>query len=190
MKIDYTQEFLEIIKGQDWLMSALRAVREVDLPDWYIAAGAIRNTIWNHLHAFPTTFHQKDIDVAYFDKNDINGVKEHLFKEALPRKEERFTWDVVNQVRAHTFKHSPTTGRQVRSTADSIRYWSETSTCIGVRLEKDDSFTICAPYGLKDLMTLVVRPIHPPFQILSLYQERVQAKNWGYFWPKLKIRRV
>jgi uncharacterized protein len=36
-------------------MSALRAAREVDPPDWLIAAGAIRTAVWDFLHGYAPT---------------------------------------------------------------------------------------------------------------------------------------
>jgi len=77
----------------------------------------------------------------------------------------------------------------VKSSCESIAYWGETPTCVGVRLNDDDSITICAPHGLDDLMNLVVKPVPKPYQDLSFYKKRVESKNWDKFWSKLKIIR-
>lgn len=169
-------------------MEALTDVRNLKLPDWYIAAGAIRNTIWNHFHHYPTTLHQKDIDVAYFDISDMVGKQEKISERILRTKSPSLKWEVVNQARAHLFKQALSVKRQpATSSSESIAYWSETATCVGVRLEKDNSFTICAPHGLDDLMNLVVRPVPKPYQDLSLYRQRVQGKKWDHIWPRLRI---
>jgi hypothetical protein len=180
------EKIREIIKQQGWLMNALRDVRDLKLPDWYLAAGAIRNTLWNYLHNYPTTYNQKDIDVAYFDILDMNGKREKLSEELLKEKSPNLKWEVVNQARGHLF--NPLRPR-VNSSGESIAYWSEIPTCIGIKLEINDALTICSPHGLDDLMSLIVRPIPPPYQELSLYRQRINEKQWEKFWPKLKIVR-
>lgn len=169
-------------------MGALKNVRNLNLPDSYIAAGAIRNTVWNYIHNYPTISHQKDIDVAYFDTSDMEGKKEKLSEEILKRKLPNFEWDVVNQARAHLFGlENNVEHPQVKSSCESIAYWSEIPTCVGVRLEDDDTFKVCAPHGLDGLMSLIVEPVPKPYQELSLYKKRVASKNWAQIWPKLKI---
>ena len=39
-----------IIADDAIAMEQLRAVRSLDLPDWCIAAGFVRNRVWDHLH--------------------------------------------------------------------------------------------------------------------------------------------
>ena len=183
----YETKLIQIIRQQDWLMGALKNVRDLRLPDWYIAAGAIRNSVWNHLHNFPTTSHQQDVDVVYFDSSDMNREREKASEEILRKKLPNLKWEVVNQARGHLFEHGQKTRQPANSSCESIAYWSETPTCIGIRLEDDGSFTICAPHGLDDLMNLVVKPIPQPYQNLTLYRERIYEKHWNKFWPKLKI---
>ena len=76
-------KLIEIMQQQPWLMDALKSVRDLQLPDWYIAAGAIRNTVWNYLHGYPTTHNQKDVDVVYFDLSDMKGKRENSSEQIL-----------------------------------------------------------------------------------------------------------
>lgn len=187
MEEDYEKRLVQIIRMQDWITDALVAVRDLRLPDWYIAAGAVRNTVWNYLHDFPTTAHQKDVDVIYFDVNDLKGMRESDSENMLKKKILSLNWEVVNQARAHLFDHASTKRPSVKSSSESIAYWSETPTCVGIRLELDDSLTVCAPHGLADLMNLIVRPIPQPYQSRPLYEKRISEKNWSKQWPKLRI---
>jgi len=188
MRISNKDQFIEIITHQDWLIETLRDVRSLNLPGWYIAAGAIRNTVWNYFHDYPTKSNQNDIDVVYFDLKDMKGNKEKIYEEKLKQINSDLNWEVVNQARAHLFKQSPNfTRTPAKSSCDAIAYWSETPTCIGVRLEDNDSLTICSPHGLTDLMDLVVRPVPKPYQDLFLYRKRIAEKNWNKTWPNLKI---
>ena len=188
--MDYKKRFKEIILGQEWFLDALRSVRGLDLPDWYIAAGAVRNTVWDALHNFSRTV-LKDIDVVYFDSSDIEGLREKDSEAKLRKLNDSINWEVVNQARGHLFQQGyEKTRLPVSSSCESIAYWSETPTCVGVRLEKDDSLTICAPHGLTDLMELRVRPIPEPYRDLSLYKSRINEKRWEKKWPKLQIERI
>ena len=175
-------QLVKIIENEEWLMTALRDVRGLYLPDWYIAAGAVRNTVWNSLHGRPGVENLKDIDVVYFDASDIEG-KVGKEAEAFLKAKNPLPWEVVNQATAHLFNKR----KQVYSSSESIAYWSETPTCVGVRMNEDDSLEICAPHGLYDLMNLIVRPIPEPYQNLTLYGHRIEQKQWEKTWPKLKI---
>jgi uncharacterized protein len=39
-----------LIRSDAWMMECLQAVERLKLPDWYIAAGFLRNAIWDFLH--------------------------------------------------------------------------------------------------------------------------------------------
>lgn len=188
MPNQHETNLIEVIKQQDWLMAALRDVRDLNLPDWYIGAGAIRNTVWNYYHNKPTDAHLQDIDVVYFDPSDMKGEGEELAEKSLNVKQPNLDWEVVNQARAHLFKESARKSRPAaKSSCEAIGYWIEIPTCTGVRLNSDDSFTICSPHGLEDLMNLVVKPIPKPHQNLLLFKQRVEKKKWANLWPNLKI---
>ncbi len=188
MSENFENKLIEIIQNEGWLMEGLRNVRSLNLPDWYVAAGAIRNTVWNKLHGISGNSNMADIDVVYFDDSDMEGEIEKESEKRLMAMNPSLNWEVVNQSRSHLFYH----GRGVfqpkmKSSCESISYWSETPTCIGARLEQDDSITICSPHGLDDLMNLIVRPIPKPYQNMPLYDERIKEKKWDKTWPKLKI---
>ena len=50
---------------EEW--ECLEAVSSLWLPDWYIAAGFLRNAIWDALHAKSVRTPLNDIDVIYYD---------------------------------------------------------------------------------------------------------------------------
>ncbi len=186
---DLREELKNIVSQQPWLMNALRAVREQNLPDWFIGAGAIRNTVWNSLHGFPSHKNQNDMDVVYFDSLDATAETDEQIKQNLLKKIPSIKWEVINQVRARTFDYGPNI-RTYHSTCSSIAYWTETATCVGIRLEKDNTLAICAPHGLEDLFNLIVRPPQPPWQNIPSYEKRMHKKNWKNIWPKLKIEKI
>lgn len=179
-------QLIEIIKNEAWLMEILQAVQNLNLPDWFVAAGAIRNTVWDVLHEYKKRTPLNDLDIAYCDLTNLSSEKDKVLEKELEKTFSGYCTNFFNQARAHLKKGSNT---RIPATIseEGIRYWIETPTCVGIRLERDLSFTICQPYGISDLMNLVVRPIPQPFQDLKLYQKRMQEKQWQKTWPKLKI---
>ena len=50
----YQLKLKKIIRKDFFIMDILKTVRTLNLPDWYIAAGVIRNTVWDVLHGYKT----------------------------------------------------------------------------------------------------------------------------------------
>lgn len=44
----------------------------IALPDGWLAAGAIAQTVWNHAFDLPPTHGISDIDIVYFDGHDLS----------------------------------------------------------------------------------------------------------------------
>ncbi len=179
----YTQELKHIVLQEKWLMDILRSVRDFGLPDWYLAAGVIRNTVWDVLHGYTKRTPLNDIDIVYFDAQKKYSEKE--IENKLKKKYPSYIFEVVNQATIHeTYTLKPA----VNNTCEGISTFVETPTCVGIRLEDDDSLTICAPYGLKDLFTFQVQKNPLPFVSSALYTKRISEKNWKKIWPKLDIQ--
>ena len=112
-------------------MEQLRAVRALALPDWCIAAGFVRNRVWDHLHGIVPARTPADIDVLYYDAADLSKEREFEFEDRLDDLLPGLPWQVRNQARMHVWKGLP----QHKSTSDAMTYWLETVTAVGVRLE-------------------------------------------------------
>lgn len=57
---------------------------------------------------------------------------------------------------------------------------------MGVRLE-NGKLKLIAPYGVDDLLNLVVRPSPKFSNSLKIVEQRVREKKWLEKWPKLKF---
>ena len=67
-----TQNDLEIALRQNmWLGEILERFEEIVLPDCWLVAGAIAQTIWNLRCEQPAEFGLKDVDLIYFSMNKI-----------------------------------------------------------------------------------------------------------------------
>lgn len=164
-------------------MAQLRAARTLALPDWCIAAGFVRNRVWDRLHGIEPSRPPVDIDVIYYDAADLSKEREQDHEAALDRLLPGLPWQVRNQARMHVWKGLP----QHRDTADSMIYWLESVTGIGVRLEPDDQLTVIAPLGTDDLLNLCCRPTPFGRRHRHEYDERIAAKRWRELWPKVRF---
>src|SRR3546814_15270906 len=80
------------------LMAILRAVRSLDLPDWAVGAGAIRNRVWDRMYALPDG-PLADIDVLFFNAADTTSAREQAAETALAEAAPGLPWSVRNQAR-------------------------------------------------------------------------------------------
>jgi hypothetical protein len=177
-------DILAMIRSDEWMMEVLRAARTLDLPDWMIGAGFIRNKVWDRLHGYAKKeADTSDIDLIYFDPSDLSEASEEAYNEQL-RALCPVNWETVNQARMHVFH-----GRELpyKNSEDALSEWVETPTCVAVRLEKDDTITLFAPHGTSDLLSLTVRPTPAFLHDLEKYWGRVNSKHWKEKWPKLTI---
>lgn len=165
------------------MMDVLRAVRALDLPDWWIAAGFVRGKVWDELHGFHHRTKLNDVDVVYFDPANVDERCEEEVEEKLNALLPGVPWSVKNHARMHRRKGVPL----YRSTTDAIARWVETPTCIGVRIEQDDSLVLTAPLGIADLVGLRLRPNPDCPNNPRAYLERIEEKKWNVHWPKLMI---
>jgi uncharacterized protein len=169
------------------VMEALRAAREVEAPDWLIGAGAIRDAVWDSMHGRLPTSMPRDVDLAFFDPDDLGPERERAVEEALRARALRLPWEARNQAGVHLW-YPQRFGVDVppfRSSAEAIATFPEVATCVGVRLLSDDDLLVVAPYGLDDLFGCVCR--HNPARVsVSFYVRRVEEKRWVGRWPRMR----
>jgi len=178
----YNDTLIELIRTNQEMMKDLSLVRDLNLPDWYVAAGYVRNYIWDTLHRYPTRTPLNDIDVIYYNTNELDEEIEKRYEEKLERESGMSIWSVKNQARMHIRNGD----KPYQSIEDAISQWPETVTAIGIRLEKDDQLSVISPYGLEDLFEYRVRK-SPLFKDDRYYRSRINKKNWKEIWPKLTI---
>lgn len=164
-------------------MEQLRAVRALDLTDWCIAAGFVRNRVWDHLHDISPPRPPADIDVLYYDAGDLSKEIEARHEARLGALMPGLPWQVRNQARMHVWKGLP----PHKSTSDAMTYWLETVTAVGVRLEADNSLTVIAPLGVDDLVNLRCRPTAFGRTQRDDYEGRIARKRWRELWPKVRF---
>jgi hypothetical protein len=173
------------LRENSWLWEMLRRFDKIGLPDSWIVAGCIAQTVWNLACGRTAAFGIKDVDLVYFDPTDLSAESEadHEKRLRLYFKDVPVKLDVKNEARVHLW-YERAFGYPIpayRSTADAIASFPTTATAIGVR-RVDGKFECCAPFGLADLFALRVRAnkrqITP-----AVYDAKV--RRWRCIWPEL-----
>lgn len=177
----------ELVANDAWLMGVLRAVRTLDLPNWVVGAGVIRNLVWDHLHGLPRT-PPKDVDVAFFDAGDVTRARDRALEVQLSALDAAVPWEVTNQAGVHLWyeRRFGASIRPITSIEDAISRWPETATAVGVTLGAAGDLDVIAPYGLDDLLGMVLR--RNPKQVTRAYfLERAERKRIAERWPHVAI---
>jgi hypothetical protein len=175
---------LELILRQAPLrMRVFEIVRSLALPDWAVGAGFIRAAVWDELSGFRIPSPVDDIDVLYFDRKDCDPQDDEAIEERLQKMEPSLPWSVRNQARMHIRNGD----NPYDSTADALRFWLETPTCVAVRHGNDGRLEIIAPYGLQDLFSMSIRPTPRGRVRKAEYLSRIEEKRWHEQWPNVTV---
>ncbi|MCI5870481.1 nucleotidyltransferase family protein [Streptococcus sp.] len=178
-------DLLNLIASNPYFMTILNIIESLQLKDCWLAAGSIRNAIWNHLEQSPLFDRETDLDVVFFDP-DLSYEDTLCLEQNLIKRYPHYHWELKNQVYMH--HHNPNT-KPYTSARDAISKYPEKATALAVRLT-DGQLELFAPYGLDDVTHFILSPT-PHFsqdsERLALFHKRLQKKDWQKKWPKLTI---
>ncbi len=140
------------------IANVLPAIAQINLPNWWLAGGAVRNTVWHSIFGQECKLFIKDFDIAFFDEVG-NRSQELAAKTSLTEKFPGEQFDVKNQA---SFARWRSGRRPYTSTEDGIKNWLHTATAVGVKLDKLGQWQFFTPYGLDDLFNGIIRstPAH------------------------------
>lgn len=174
-------DFLRDITRNAVNASILTRWQELALPNAWLVAGCLFQTVWNLQSGRPPASGIKDYDIFYFDAADLSEAGE---QQAQARASQVFsdlgvTVEVANQARVHLW-YPQYFGRPypaLRSPEDGIKRFLVLETCVGVRPN-----SCHAPFGLAGIYagTLSPNPLTP-------YPELFASKVASYRarWPRL-----
>jgi hypothetical protein len=175
--------------GQNPIIGAiLQRAPELQMPNWYLVAGCLAQTVWNGLHGFPAAQHIKDYDLVYFDATDTSydGEDAYIRRSAHVFADLPAEIEIRNQARVHLWyaQHFGYPIRPYTSVEDAIDSWPTTATSLGITCDVRGERVVYAPFGLSDVLSMTVRPNKR--QITEpIYLSKVN--RWRTLWPKLHI---
>jgi uncharacterized protein len=183
---DHSAALVTIIQDTPWLCDVLRVVRDVGPPGAFVAAGAVRDTVWNALTGRTATEPYGDVDVVYWAETEPES-SSHGYEARLRAALPGVDWEVTNQATVHTWHWQAHRLRVPphRTVAEGLATWPETATAVGVRLTAASELQVLAPLGLDDLFALRLR--HNPALVgPDVFRQRVESKRWLQRWPELQ----
>ncbi len=180
--MNYEQQVVSWITQDDWRMDTLHIASELGFSDWCLAAGFVRNLIWDRLQGKTTPTPLNDIDFIYYAESDVTADTDLHFEQQLKAQRDR-PWSVKNQARMHVRNgDAPYT-----SCEDAMRYWVEIETAVGVKLSAQNELKIIAPFGLEaNFSNTITR--NPNKRASEHFDARLRKKNWQSLWPDLVAR--
>ena len=165
----------------------MRRWSSVALPDCWLVAGVIAQTVWNDAFGFAPEHGVADIDLVYFDTGDLSEATERAHetrvRQAFAGVPAKF--DLKNEARVHLWYETKfgVAIAPYTSAANAIGTFPTTATSIGIRPD-GAGVAVVAPFGLADLLGLTVRP-----NKTQVTREVYEAKTrrWRAAWPGLTI---
>ncbi len=164
-------------------LAMLKMVASLQQEDCYIAAGFVRNLVWDFLHQDPihSPSALNDVDVIFFDAQDKNNCRAEILQRELMLLDASIPWQVKNQAHMHLKNNdSP-----YKSCRDAMSFWPEKETAVAVRLNLQGNIEVLSPFGIDSLFNGLVS--HNPKRDKSIFLKRVKKKDWLNTWPKLKL---
>jgi hypothetical protein len=151
--------------------AVLPAISQLNLPDWWLAGGALRNTVWRSIFGENCQLFIKDFDIAFYDEKGSRD-QELAAKATLTNLFPDYLFDIKNQA---SFARWRSGKKTYTSTEDGIKNWLHTTAAIGVRLDSQGEWEFFTPYGLDDLFNGIIRATPA-----NLDNKHAQRKADGY----------
>ena len=185
---DQRAAFIGIVTADPMLAETLARVRALALPDWLVVSGALYNSVWNHLAGKPPGYGIKDVDLFYFDDNDLSYEAEDTVIRWAARHFEglKLPVEVRNQARVHLWypvKFGQECPRYT-SSSESVEYFASKTHAVGVRYGRDGALELVAPFGLDDLFSFRITPN----RVLDNQRtHEAKGKRAREYWPEIEV---
>jgi hypothetical protein len=164
-----------------------RAWESLKLPDCWIVAGCLAQTVWNSRSGLPADHAISDLDLVYFDREDMSASTERKHAERIRHMFSQLSvWiDVKNEARVHLW-YEAKFGKAIEphtSVMDAIDSFPTTATTIGIRPSAAGA-EVYATFGLSDLFAGIVRPNK---RLITRDVYEAKASKWRDYWPDLTV---
>jgi uncharacterized protein len=166
----------------------LRRLPSLQLPDAWLVAGCLFQTVWNLQSGRAPTAGIKDYDLFYFDGSDLSEQGEAAVGARIDAclRDLGVTIETKNQARVHTWypqwfgkPYAP-----LHSSRDGIERFLVPCTCVGLQPDADGTPVLYAPYGLDALYGGILRP-NPLIDHRELFRQK--AASYRARWDWLQI---
>jgi hypothetical protein len=188
MTSEAKRRFIAEISRNPFNREILARMSDLGLPQGFLVAGCLVQTIWNLKGGRAPEVDIKDYDIFYFDDADLSWQAEDkvirlargLFSDLGVIVELR------NQARVHLWyeRHFGVPYPKLTSACDGIDRFLTPCTCVGIRPLSATDLELYAPYGLTDLYGGILKR-NPVNDQPHLFEAK--AASYKHRWPWLTI---
>ncbi|MFT4121605.1 nucleotidyltransferase family protein [Bradyrhizobium sp.] len=179
--------FLALALKNPVIVAIIDELDRLALPDAWLVAGCLTQTVWNVLTGRAIDHGVSDYDVFYFDPDTSWAAEDAAIRKLqaqLGHLGARI--EIRNQARVHLWypgKHGlpypPLT-----CSCDGIDRFLTRNTQVGVRLA-GGRHTVYAPHGFDDIAELIARPNRAANFSAANYAAK--AERWKTLWPEMTV---
>lgn len=181
------ERFIELACRNPINGELLRRIGAADLPDAWLVAGCLFQTVWNVVASHEPAYGIADYDVFYFDASDLSWeAEDRVIRRTAPLFADLgVDVQVRNQARVHLWyeaKFGPGYP-PLQSSRDGIDRFLIAGTCLGAR-PADVGIELYAPFGVEEIMAGLLRP-NPQNPRPDLFAAK--AASYIERWPWLQV---
>jgi len=181
------QRFRTLVVTNPVIAALIDRLPALAIPDCWITAGALMQTVWNALEGREPTDGIRDYDVFYFDADASWEAEDRVIKQAAAAFVDLDAEiELRNQARVHLWfdQRNGTSGYpELTSARHGIDVFLETPTMFGIHPAGGGAFDVYAPRGYDDLFGFVFRPNHPAaVGPVSRYAAKSAERQAAYPW--------
>lgn len=180
----HPQRFLADIRSNRYNGAILDAWDDLALPDGWLVAGCLFQTVWNLESGRSPVAGIRDYDIFYFDAGDLSAEAESRVQARVDRVlgRLRVPIEVKNQARVHLWyeEHFGYPYQELASSKQGIDRFLVPATCVGVRKAAGE-YEVYVPNGLAILYAGLLTP-NPLVPHLHLFREKAASYRSRWEW--------
>lgn len=180
-----TARFIAEILRNDNNRLILQRLPSLQLPDAWLVAGCLFQTVWNLQTGRHASAGIKDYDLFYFDGSDLSQQAEAHVEEQVQAcfADLGITVEAKNQARVHTWYRDwfGFSYPALASAREGIDRFLVPATCVGLQPRANDEPLLYAPYGLGELYDGVLRP-NPLCDHRVLFRRKADSYRARWDW--------
>ncbi|WP_336029658.1 nucleotidyltransferase family protein [Geodermatophilus sp. FMUSA9-8] len=174
--------------GDPTVAAVLERAPALGAGEWWLTAGLLFQTAWNGLTGRPPGTGIRDADLSYWDDDPSWDAEDAVIRRGA----ELFAdlavpVEIRNQARVHLWyagRFGTAPPAPFRSCTDAVDVFAAPCCAVAVTVE-DGRPRLYAPFGLGDLLGLVVRPNPASPAPRAVYEAK--AARWRSVWPELTV---
>ncbi len=187
MTLPVTEQFIRDALQNRHNRTILEHLPELGLPDAWLVAGCLFQTVWNLRSGQPPEAQIKDYDLFYFDPSDLSEATEARINERVGAcfSGQGIEVEAKNQARVHTWyqDYFGFPYPALRSSMDGIARFLVSCTCVGLKAGVS-GLELYAPNGLQALYQGELSP-NPLCPHLPLFTKKATAYQERWNWLEI-----